>query len=106
MADIVKFLLQHLPEEDWSQLDEHSQQRFAYQYAPPSRPGDVWVNNTLGCAACSQSPGPDGETPYGRSWIELWPCRHLCKLALRYGDQPGFHVYWLERLTFGTQPFT
>ena len=106
MPDLVEFLLRHLPEEERSELDEHAQQRFSYQYSPAGRPGELRFNQAMGCAACTRQPGPDGETPNGRSWIELWPCRHLCRLALRYGDQPGFHIWWLERLTFGTQPFT
>lgn len=106
MSDLAEFLLHHLPEAEWGQLDEHSQRRFAYQYSRLSRGGELWIGDAIGCAACSHNPAPDGDLPFGRSWIELWPCRHLCRLALRYGDQPGFHVWWLERLTFGTQPFT
>jgi hypothetical protein len=104
MSDLVEFLLLRLPEDEWDQLDEHRETRLAYEYSPPER-GDLWSNHLPGCAACSHNPSKDGSLPYGTHWIESLPCRHLCRLALRYGDDPDFNVGWLERLTFGAQPF-
>lgn len=104
MSDLIEFLLRQLPEEEWwCQLDEHHEKWFAYQYQPECRPGDLWGGHEPGCAVCTRNPSKYGEVSYGKSWIEAWPCRHLCRLAVPYGDQPGFHTWWHERLGYGAQ---
>ena len=99
---LIQFLLENLPEDEWDQLDEHREVRFTYEYAPEGR-GDLWTAHAPGCAACTQNPNTRGGYGYGRTWIESWPCRHLCRLATRYADKPGFHAWFQERLVLGPQ---
>jgi hypothetical protein len=102
MSDLVLFLMEHLPEDEWEQLDEHREKQFDYEYVPEGR-ADLWTAQAPGCAVCTQNPSKHGGIGYGTSWIEAWPCRHLCALALPYADQPGYHPWWQERLTLGAQ---
>ena len=99
--DVVLFLLEHLPEAEWDQLDEHRPKRFTYLYYPPDRAGEERSAYREGCATCTKDPREHGQYAYGTDWIEDWPCRHLCKLALRYADQPGFHSAYSERIELG-----
>jgi len=103
MSDLVLFLMEHLPEEQWEQLDEHRAVRFRYLYYPPDRAGEERSDYREGCAACTRDPSKPGKPAYDTYWIEAWPCRHLCRLALQYDDQPGFHPWFRERLTLGPQ---
>ena len=103
MSDLVEFLLLNLPEGEWDQLDEHRLKRFRYLYQPPDRAGEERSDYREGCASCTKDPSEPYKPAYGTSWIEDWPCRHLCTLAVRYDDQPGFHPWYRERLTLGPQ---
>jgi hypothetical protein len=99
--DLVLFLMGHLPEAEWDQLDQHRPKRFHYLYYPPDRAGEERGAHREGCAVCSGDPLHRGYARTGTDWIEDWPCRHLCELALPYADQPGFHPWFRERLTLG-----
>jgi hypothetical protein len=102
--ELIEFLLLRLDDDQLDQLDEHQERRFPYTYMPRDRPGEERLDHAHGCAACTQDPrehgGPAG---WGTDWIEEWPCRHLCGLALPFSDDPEFRPQWRERLSWGAR---
>lgn len=101
MDELVAFLLERLGDLDLDQLDDHQPRMFAYGYMPQDRPGEYRIGHEPGCAACTDDPGKHGEAGFGNSWIEQWPCRHLCALALPFADDPGYHSWWGDRVGWG-----